>query len=467
MKRSPRFLLSADGAGLHFFADRDIITTDMRQKRRFENHMEGTPVKKDNRAISFRGIMLLIAFGVLLFVVTQNLVSVGKFFVWLWGLIYPLVLGLCIAFVLNVVMRFFEVRAFAALGRSQRPFLRRVCRPLSLIVTVLSFAAAIALILLVIIPGIDETVDGLVNTVPTFAKNCLAWMTGVLEEHDISAQFIAELQVDWNNLFSTVFDLLKNGTGSIFDFTSSVFGGVANFFLGFILAIYILLQKEKISRFLHRVLRAFLPERATDKIEEIASLSYDTFSNFISGQLLEAVILGALCFVGMLIFGFPYAGVVSVLIAVTALIPIFGAWIGGGVSAFLILMVSPLKALLFLVFLLVLQQLENNLIYPRVVGKKVGLPAILVIIAVLIGGNLGGILTILISVPLCSVLYTLFRQYVDYRISRKTEAEQGSTPAVPLPKAERPEPQDKAPIASPVKNPPAAPTKKRKNKNQK
>lgn len=380
-------------------------------------------MKKPYGDYSIRRAMLLIAFGVLLFVLAGNLSAVGKFFGWCLSLISPLILGLAIAFVLNVLMRGFEEKVFAAMGRSAKPGVRRWRRPLSLICTFLSILVVIALILLVIIPGIEETVTGLAVQLPAFAKRCLEWITGLMVEYNISADLIAELQVDWNNFFGVIYDALLNGTGSLFDFatglTTSLFGGLIDFFVGLVLAIYVVLQKEKIAAFIDRALSAFLSERVTNKIEEIARLSNQTFANFITGQLLEAVILGVLCFIGMLIFGFPYAGVVSVLVAVSALIPIFGAWIGGGISAFLILMESPVKALLFLVFLIVLQQLENNLIYPRVVGKQVGLPAILVILAVMVGSEIGGIAAILVSVPICSVCYTLFRQLVDYRLSRK------------------------------------------------
>lgn len=406
-------------------------------------------MKKPYNDHSTRRAMLLIAFGVLLFALVQNLSAVGSFFGWLFGLISPLILGLCIAFVLNVVMRTFENRVLGGMGRSPRPFVRRMRRPLALVLTILVFLIVIALILLVVIPGVGETVATIIPTVQAWIERALPRLIAWLEEYNISPEFIAELKVDWNNLFSTLFDLLKNGTGSVFDFATSfatsIFGGIANFFLGFVLAIYILLQKEQIAAFLDRVMSAFLPDQVTAEIEEIGRLSNSTFSNFLTGQLTEAVVLGTLCCIGMLIFRFPYAGVVSVLVAVSALIPVFGAFIGGGVSAFLILTVSPLKALLFIVFLVVLQQLENNLIYPRIVGKKVGLPGILVIVAVLIGGNIGGVLTILVSVPLCSVLYTLFRQLIDYRLRRKAAEEEAPAPSAPktdaTPAPAEPEPQ--------------------------
>lgn len=390
-------------------------------------------MKKPYGDYSTRRAMLLIAFGVLLFVLAGNLSAVGGFLRWGLSLISPLILGLAIAFVLNVLMRGFEEKVFAGMGRSSKSAVRRWRRPLSLICTFLAILIVLALILLVIIPGIEETVTSLTVKLPAFGKQCLKGITDLMVKYNISADLIAEMQVDWNNFFNVIYDALVNGTGSLFDFatglTTSLFGGLIDFFVGLVLAIYVVLQKEKIAAFIDRTLSAFLPERVANKIEEIGRLSNQTFANFITGQLLEAVILGALCFIGMLIFGFPYAGVVSVLVAVSALIPIFGAWIGGGISAFLILMESPLKALLFLVFLIILQQLENNLIYPRVVGKQVGLPAVLVILAVMVGSEIGGIAAILVSVPVCSVCYTLFRQLVDYRLSLKESRVSGDVKA--------------------------------------
>lgn len=384
-------------------------------------------MKKPTRDHSLRRSMLLVAFGVLLFTLVQNLAAVGIFLKWFFGIISPVVLGLCIAFVLNVVMRAIEIRLLGRMGKSKRKFIRKLQRPLALILAIFAFLVVITLILWVVIPGIADTVAGLIPTIQNWFNAALPRVIALLEEYNISQEVIAELRVDWNNLFTTVFDFLKNGTGSLLDFASdftfSVFGGLTNFFFGFFLAIYIVLQKEKIAAFLDRAMRAFLPDRVTAEIEEIGRLSDTTFSNFLTGQLTEALILGTLCGVGMLIFRFPYAGIVSVLVGVSALIPVVGAFIGGGVSAFLILTVSPIKALLFIVYLVVLQQIEGNLIYPRVVGKQVGLPGVLVLVAVLVGGNLGGVLTVFIAVPVCSVVYALFKQLVNYRLACRENLE--------------------------------------------
>jgi predicted PurR-regulated permease PerM len=203
--------------------------------------------------------------------------------------------------------------------------------------------------------------------------------------------------------------------GNALNITTTFAGKLVSGILSFIIAIYVLAYKEKLGAIARRTTIAFLPEGIAETVLDVAQLSYTTFYNFITGQLTEAVILGSLCYIGMLIFRFPYSAAIGMLVGITSLIPIVGAFIGTIIGAFLIIMVSPLKALLFVVFLLVLQQIEGNLIYPKVVGKSVGLPDILVIIAVLIGGRIGGISAVLMSVPVCSILYSLFKTQLEQK----------------------------------------------------
>ncbi len=205
--------------------------------------------------------------------------------------------------------------------------------------------------------------------------------------------------------------------------TMIVINGVMTFFIGFVFAIYILIQKETLGRQCIKVMNAFFPKKVVDKIYNVCSLSHKTFSKFITGQCLEALILGMMFFVSMTIFRLPYALLVGVLIAFTALIPMIGAFIGCAVGAFLILMVNPMQAVFFIILFLVLQQIEGNLIYPHVVGNSVGLPSMWVLFAVTVGGKLMGIVGMLVFIPLMSVLYTLFRELVNKRsqLSKKPE----------------------------------------------
>ena len=214
-----------------------------------------------------------------------------------------------------------------------------------------------------------------------------------------------------SNLGDTAKEYVLNNSGKVIEATfgiaSNVLNAFVNVFIGIVFAIYFLIDKEKISRQFNNIMKAYLPSKSCNKIIDIAKLSNRVFANFVSGQCLEAIIIGVLCFFGMIILRLPYAGAISVLVGFTALIPVFGAFIGTIVGAFLIFMVNPLQAVIFVIFIIVLQQLEGNLIYPHVVGKSVGLPGIWVLVAVTVGASINGILGMLLSVPLASIIYSL------------------------------------------------------------
>ena len=218
-------------------------------------------------------------------------------------------------------------------------------------------------------------------------------------------------------------DFLRNGAGSVLNTTfaaaKSIVSGLTTFFISAVFACYILLQKKKLTVQIQKVLYAFLPEKKVSTVLDICSLTYRTFSNFLTGQCMEAVILGTMFFISMSILRMPYALLIGVLIAFTALIPIFGAFIGCVIGTFLILMVNPMQAIGFIVLFLVLQQVEGNLIYPHVVGGSVGLPSMWVLVAVSLGGSLMGLVGMLIFIPMVSVIYTLFRGYVYERLRKK------------------------------------------------
>lgn len=233
---------------------------------------------------------------------------------------------------------------------------------------------------------------------------------------------VNNLEFDWNKIMDTGINFFKNGAGSVVNSTitaaKSIVSGLTTFFIAFVFAIYILLQKEKLGVQAKKVLFAFVRRGRAEATVEVLSLTYNTFSSFLTGQCVEAVILGSMFAVSMTILKLPYALLVGVLIAFTALIPIFGAFVGCGVGAFLIFMVDPMKALIFVVLFLVLQQVEGNLIYPHVVGNSVGLPSIWVLAAVSIGGSLMGVVGMLIFIPIVSVVYALFREIVYLKLKK-------------------------------------------------
>ena len=234
---------------------------------------------------------------------------------------------------------------------------------------------------------------------------------------------VNDIKIDWDKVLNGMVSFFKNGAGSVlgstFTVAKSIVSGLATFFIAFVFACYILLQKEKLNIQIRKIMYAYLKEEYVEKALDVCSLTYKTFSSFLTGQCVEAVILGAMFVVTMTVFRLPYAMLVGILIAFTALIPIFGAFIGCVVGAFLILMVAPMKALVFVVLFLVLQQIEGNLIYPRVVGSSVGLPSIWVLAAVSIGGSLMGIVGMLVFIPIVSVVYTLFRNNVYWQLKKK------------------------------------------------
>ena len=245
----------------------------------------------------------------------------------------------------------------------------------------------------------------------------------LLDKFNVDQDTVMQIEEWVQNFGDTAVEYIKNNSDKIFEVTlgvaSNVISVLVNTVIAFVFAIYLLVQKEKLLYQVNKVLRAYLPFKRVSKIRDIAKLSNRICAHFVSGQCLEAVIIGVLCFIGMLLLGIPYAGSISVLIGVTALIPVYGAFIGTIIGAFLIFMVSPIKALIFIIFIIILQQFEGNLIYPKVVGKSVGLPGIWVFVAVTIGASLAGVVGMLVSVPVASICYSIIATDVNYRIEAK------------------------------------------------
>lgn len=364
----------------------------------------------------------LVAFGVLLFWGLQNLESIFTGLQLFMGLLMPLVVGLAIAFVVNVPMRFIEERLLAPLYRRLK-FSEGLRRALALVVTLLLILTVIVLVVLIILPECVRTLGAIGELIPPFVEDLQRQLTVLLASYPQMGDVIADLEIDWNQLWNTVFGFVKNGAGSFLSSTvsiaTSIFSGLLTFFLGLILAIYVLLQKEKVALQSKRLLDAFFPDRATVQILKVATLTERTFRSFLSGQCVEAVILGTMFFLSMSLLRLPYAMVISVAIGFLALIPIFGAVMGCVLGLFLITIVDPIQAIWFLVLFLVIQQVEGNLIYPKVVGSSVGLPSFWVLLAVTVGGSTMGVLGMLVFIPLCSVIYTLLGEDTQRRLAAK------------------------------------------------
>ena len=263
----------------------------------------------------------------------------------------------------------------------------------------------------------------IVQQVPVAVKAVQKWLTDLPDSYPALAPSVAELNIDWSSLADSIVTFVQNFAAGVVSsgvgIFSGIVSGVVTFVIAFTFSIYVLFQKERLARQAKQILYAVFPEKATEKILSVAALSNQVFSSFLSGQCVEAVILGTLFVITMSILGMPYAMLTGIVIAITALIPIFGAFIGCVIGMLLIVMVDPVQAVWFLVLFLVLQQIEGNLIYPHVVGNSVGLPSIWVLVAVTVGGNMFGILGILVFIPLCSVLYALFAMFVKKRLRER------------------------------------------------
>ena len=362
----------------------------------------------------FKAILWIITFGVLLFALVQNiqlaLAAASK----IYSVFSPVVAGFCIAFVLNVLLRVLENRVFGRMQWGGRPLGRKLVRTVSLIGTIFLTFGFLTLLLLVIIPELQETILQLLDNMEDYVASAENFLSGIR----INGQQVFTARLDWEKLFETIQKMFTPGTeNSIVEtaagVTTSVIKSLMNMVFSFFISIYILAQKERVGDVAVRIANALLPEKVSKKLRHICTLANNSFSNFITGQFTEAIILGILCFIGMLIFRFPNAAIISILVGVTALVPIVGPLIGEIVGCLLILIESPIKALLFLIFVLALQVVEGNLIYPKVVGRSVGLPGVIVLSAVIVGGNIGGILGVLLGVPLASIIYTLVLDWLD------------------------------------------------------
>lgn len=372
---------------------------------------------------TMKKIMWLIAYTILLAVLLFNLDVVFDGLKFIIAVLVPFLVGIAVAFVINLPMRFYERTLFPDSLKQKRKIVRKMARPVSLILALLSVIGVLALVIFVVVPEIVRSVGALATTIQNFMPTLEKWIITIFPNNVTIENLISSLDFDWKGILDNVMGFLKNGAGamlgSTFNFAKVLIGGISDFAIGFVFALYVLLQKEKLRVQLDKIMHAFLPERIVAKIDSVCELTHRIFGSFLTGQCLEAVILTLMFFVVLSVGRFPYALLISVLIGFLSLIPIVGAFIGCIISAFLILMVNPLRALIFIGVFLLIQQIEGNLIYPHVVGGSVGLPSIWVLAAVSLGGSLMGVMGMIVFIPLVSVIYTLFREYVYKRLEAK------------------------------------------------
>ena len=334
-------------------------------------------------------------------------------------IIKPIIIALAMAFVLNILMRIFENKVFFFLDKQKSKFLRNLKRPLSILATFLFVIGMIVGITLFVIPQFIESLSTLIDAVPGYLNSFEA----MLDKHLSSIELMKVIQdsvIDaWKEVLQVVGQLIGKSVTGILSVTVNITNMIFNFVVALVLAIYLLANKEKLILQSKKLLFAFLKKDVVEKILEVGRLTNVTFSSFIGGQCTEAIILGILCFIGMNIFKMPYALLISVLISVTSLIPVFGAFIGTIPAVFIILIINPIKAIWFVIFIIVLQQLEGNIIYPKVVGSSVGLSAIWVMVAITVGGSAFGLIGMLIGVPTVSVIYQLVSNATNNKLNKK------------------------------------------------
>lgn len=367
-----------------------------------------------------RNLMLLAA--VLILLVANSKATIAGLQL-LTKVLTPVIAGGIVAFILNLPMRAYERLLF---GKAKRKFALAMKRPVCYILAFITVGLIVAGVLLTVIPQITETVGILGKKIPIFMEDAIAFLEKMAKDYPQLNDLIASLEnnpINWDTMLDKVGSFLKDGVSNVLNSTFSVasglVSGVANGIIALIFSIYILFQKEKLANQGTRIVTAYLPEKSANNVLRVLGILQRNFSNFITGQCIEALVIGTLIFVSMSIFRMPYAPMIAVLTAFTSLVPIVGAFVGCVVGAFLILIENPVTAFWFVIMFLILQQIEGNLIYPKVVGNSVGLPSLWVLFAVTVGGSLFGIMGILCFIPILSTVYFLLRENVDARNAAK------------------------------------------------
>lgn len=368
---------------------------------------------------NLKKILFIIVFAIIVHAAFENINEIFKYIGILCGILIPFFIGGAIAFILNIPMNYIENKIFNNSKIIKCKISKSIYRPISLILSIIFVILIFSAVINIVVPQLISTFYSIGNNIYEFIPRAIEFFKSVVKS-DEAVKYIEKIKnLDWQIVLNYVSNFLKSGgnmLNSTINVVSTIFSTTVNIIIGFIFALYILLQKEKLSIQVTKIMFAIFPKKIAMEILKIAKLSYKTFSNFFTGQCFEACILGFMFFIVLTILRIPYSLLIGVLIAFTALIPIVGAFVGCLISVILILMVSPVQAIIFIIVFLIIQQIEGNLIYPHIVGNSVGLPSIWVLVAVTLGGNLFGIIGMLVFIPLSSVVYTLFRQWVNKRL---------------------------------------------------
>ncbi|MGI6674287.1 MAG: AI-2E family transporter [Limnochordia bacterium] len=364
------------------------------------------------RAILLAGLVLVIVYF-------NQVLKAAKS---VYDIVLPLVLGFIIAYVVNILMRFLERHYFP---KAEKPWIARTRRPVCLLLSYVLILLILAAVITLVLPKVVDTIKALSAVLPGYWERISQWVDDHKDQWSFVSEWMDKDALSWDsitdNIKSNAPQSLRGILTSSLTVISGLTSGLFDLVVGLAFSAYLLASKERLLAQAEKLQKAFLPPSTAARFNTILAAANESFASFITGQCTEAVILGALCIAGMLIFGFPYATSIGIFVGVTSLIPILGAYLGAAVGVLLIFQADPAKALLFVVFIIVLQQLEGNLIYPRVMGTSLGLPGLWVFAAVVIGGGLGGIVGMLFGVPTAATIYKLVRAAADERTKAQAQ----------------------------------------------
>ena len=390
-----------------------------------------------------RQILKIVLIAIIVLMAFLNIHPLWNVFKVVLSILSPFIWGIAIAFILNIFMTFYENKVFKIgqknkinahasktikkveeKSRAQVKKKNKFERGFSIVLSIITIIAVVSLILVLIIPQFVEVIKNLIGNIPNYLEWLKAFAMDMTQQFPEANDFIQNITIDTEALRTGIMNLSKDVLDVTINQITGLISGIVNFFIAIIFAVYILANKEGLKLQSKKFIYARLNKEKADNLLKVCRLARDSFRSFLTGQAKEAVILGVLCMVGMFILGIPYAGPIGALTALTAFIPIVGAFIGGFIGAVLIVAVDPIKALIFIIFIIVLQQIEGNLIYPHVVGKNIGLPSIWVLVAITVGGSLFGIMGMIVGLPIVSIIYAIVSESTNKKLREKNLEEE-------------------------------------------
>ncbi|AFA49577.1 AI-2E family transporter [Acetobacterium woodii] len=380
--------------------------------------------KNTNREMTdktFRNYLFLITFGICLLVALQNINGLVGYLGLIMNIITPILIALGVAFILNIPMAFIEVHVLSFMNRFKNKRNRDINKGKRMIAITLTFMLVIGIIsgiIVFVIPQVSASVDTLMIKLPGYVDSFNSLIDQLLAFFNLPESLWNDITIQWDNLMEQFGSLLFNSVPEIFNATKNITVGFFNTLMGIVISIYLLADKERLLALKDKLIYAYIRKDQADFIKDVSVTANQVFHGFIAGQITEAFILGTLCTVGLAILQIPYALLIGVLVGATSVIPVFGAFLGAVPSGFILLVVNPLYCLIFVIYIIALQQVESNIIYPRVVGGSIGLSGLWVLIGMIIGGSLFGFLGIVLGIPSFAVFYAVFREITNKRIEK-------------------------------------------------